>query len=90
MRPTTSQVPNDSPCVSRRRWRQRHWGTTVAAVSQPLEDWVAGPGAALPERARDDLVAMFRTYDREGLVGDPATLGSLLQREPRTWRETLE
>lgn len=64
-------------------------GHNVAAVSQPLEDWVAGPGAALPERARDDLVAMFRTYDRQGLVGDPATLGSLLQREPRTWRETL-
>jgi uncharacterized protein YbjT (DUF2867 family) len=64
-------------------------GHPVVAVSKPLAQWLAGPGAGLPAQARDDLVAMFRTYDREGLVGDPATLRSLLGREPRTWRETL-
>lgn len=32
---------------------------------------------------------MFRSYDRDGLVGDPATLRGLLGREPRTWTDVL-
>jgi uncharacterized protein YbjT (DUF2867 family) len=64
-------------------------GRPVEAVAIPLADWVAGPGAAMPEQARDDLVAMFRAYDREGLVGDASTLRGLLGREPRTWRDVL-
>lgn len=61
----------------------------VDAVALPLDEWIAGPGADLPDQARDDLVAMFRCYDREGLVGDASTLRGLLAREPRTWREVL-
>ncbi len=64
-------------------------GRAVEAHELPLADWVAGPGSALPRSARDDLVAMFRTYDREGLVGDDATLRSVLGREPTTWRTAL-
>lgn len=64
-------------------------GRPVEAVAVPLEEWVAGPGAALPEQARADLTAMFRAYDRDGLVGDPSTLRRLLGREPRTWGDLL-
>ncbi|WP_235498786.1 NmrA family NAD(P)-binding protein [Knoellia sp. Soil729] len=46
-------------------------GHPVVAVTQSREDWVAGPGAGLPAQARDDLVAMFRTYDREGSSETP-------------------
>lgn len=64
-------------------------GHPVEAVAIALEEWVRGPGSALSERARDDLAAMFRSYDREGLVGDASTLRGLLGREPRTWRDVL-
>jgi hypothetical protein len=43
----------------------------------------------LPSQARDDLLAMFRSYDRDGLVGDTSTLRELLRREPRTWADAL-
>ncbi len=33
--------------------------------------WWSGPGAALGDRARDDLAAMFTAYDDGGLTGDP-------------------
>lgn len=64
-------------------------GRRVEAVSVPLQQWVAGAGADLPEQAREDLAAMFRSYDRDGLVGDPSALRRLLGREPRTWRDAL-
>lgn len=64
-------------------------GHPVVAQANSLDDWIAGPGAVLSEQARDDLAAMFRAYDRTGLVGDPATLSSLLGREPRAWRDLL-
>ncbi|GGB83436.1 hypothetical protein N798_05195 [Knoellia flava TL1] len=64
-------------------------GRPVEAVVVPLREWLEGAGAPLPEQARDDLTAMFRSYDREGLVGDPAALRALLGREPHTWREVL-
>jgi uncharacterized protein YbjT (DUF2867 family) len=52
----------------------------VDAVRTPDTD-VSGP---------PDLLAMFAAYDRDGLVGDPATLRTLLGREPSTWRQVLE
>lgn len=64
-------------------------GHPVAAMTQPLNAWIAGPGAGLSEQARDDLVSMFRSYDRDGLVGDPAMLRGLLGREPHTWHDVL-
>lgn len=53
------------------------------------EDWVSGPGAGLPVRERDELAAMFRSYDREGLTGDSDDLARLLGRPPSTWAQTL-
>lgn len=67
-------------------------GRPVGAVAVPLEGWAGGTGAApaaLTAQARADLTAMFRSYDREGLVGDPTALRTLLGREPRTWRDVL-
>lgn len=65
-------------------------GREVAAIEEPISDWLGGPGADLDPSARRDLEAMFRTYDREGFVGDATTLEHLIQRRPRTWRDALE
>lgn len=64
-------------------------GRPVQAVRVELAEWVAGPGASLSAQGRNDLLAMFASYDRGGLVGDPSTLRRLLGREPRTWAEVL-
>ncbi|MFC7486502.1 NmrA/HSCARG family protein [Knoellia sp. CPCC 206453] len=64
-------------------------GHPVDAVAVPLDEWISGPGQDLSDHARDDLVAMFRCYDREGLVGDSRTLRDLLGRQPRSWRDVL-
>ncbi|MGW5242004.1 NmrA family NAD(P)-binding protein [Monashia sp. NPDC004114] len=64
-------------------------GRPVDATTQAIGDWLAGPGAGLPRQARDDLAAMFRAYDRDGLVGDSTTLADLLGRPPHTWGEVL-
>ncbi|KGN32915.1 nucleoside-diphosphate sugar epimerase [Knoellia sinensis KCTC 19936] len=64
-------------------------GHPVDAVRLPLEEWVADEGSHLVGQARADLVAMFRCYDREGLVGNPTTLRTLLGREPCTWADVL-
>ncbi|EAP97359.1 hypothetical protein JNB_17853 [Janibacter sp. HTCC2649] len=64
-------------------------GHPVDAVAVPLDEWISGPGQDLTDQARDDLVAMFRSYDRGGLVGDSRTLRDLLGREPHSWHEVL-
>ena len=64
-------------------------GQEVRLRESGIEAWLTGPGAALPEEARDVLAAMFRAYDDGGLVGDPAPLAALLGRRPTTWAETL-
>jgi uncharacterized protein YbjT (DUF2867 family) len=64
-------------------------GRPVDAAMQGIDDWLAGPGAGLPRQARDDLAAMFRAYDRDGLVGDSTALTDLLGRRPHTWAEVL-
>lgn len=65
-------------------------GRAVTAERISLQDWTAGPAAALSEQARQDLVAMFRAYDRGGLVGDSDELERLLGRPATTWRQLLE
>ena len=54
-----------------------------------LEEWAAGPGSAMSEQAREDLLAMFRAYDRDGLSGDATDLERLLGRPATPWRVTL-
>lgn len=64
-------------------------GHPVVAEQLAPEAWAEGPGAALGEQARADLLAMFTAYDRRGLVGDPVTLTALLGRRPTTWAQVL-
>ena len=64
-------------------------GRPVAAVETDRGVWEAGPGAALPDTARQDLLAMFESYDREGLVGGSAWLWALLGHLPTTWAEAV-
>ena len=54
-----------------------------------IEHWRQGPGAALSASAREDLAAMFRAYDEDGLVGDPSELGSLLGHPPTRWVDAV-
>ncbi|WP_323100689.1 NmrA family NAD(P)-binding protein [Intrasporangium sp. YIM S08009] len=67
----------------------RTLGREVVAERTSLDAWRAGPGARLSASARDDLEAMFAAYDRDGLVGDPATLARLLPHPSRTWSAAL-
>lgn len=60
---------------------------TVTEIS--VADWVDGPGAGLSAQARDELVAMFESYHREGLVGRSPDLERLLGRPATTWARTL-
>ena len=56
---------------------------TVAAVQTPLESWVRSAGAGeMPSESIKTLAAMFRYYDRYGLIGNPNALGWLLGRRP--------
>ncbi|WP_141777623.1 NmrA family NAD(P)-binding protein [Phycicoccus sp. SLBN-51] len=61
-------------------------GRRVTAVKTDRRAWEEGPGAALPEGARRDLLAMFESYDRGGLVGGSAWLWGRL---PTTWAEAV-
>lgn len=63
--------------------------TPVLAAEIERRDWLAGPGAVVPMQARDDLLAMFTAYDRDGFAGDCATLRGLLGREPGSWAQVL-
>ncbi len=64
-------------------------GRPVSAQRISMEEWVAGPGAALDEQVRADLLAMFRAYDESGLVGDPSVLPGSLGRPSTTWTTCL-
>lgn len=54
-----------------------------------VADWVERVGAGLPVRAREELVAMFESYDRVGLVGRSDDLEQLLGQPGATWAQTL-
>jgi len=64
-------------------------GRRVTAVETDRSAWQEGPGAALPEGARRDLLAMFESYDRVGLVGGSAWLWARLGHLPTTWAEAV-
>lgn len=65
-------------------------GRTVQVTQISLAEWAAGPGSAVPEPAREDLLAMFRAYDRDGLTGDATDLERLLGRPATPWHVTVE
>lgn len=64
-------------------------GRPVGAVETDRGAWATGPGAALPDTARQDLLAMFASYDREGLVGGSAWLWALLGHLPTPWAQAV-
>ena len=64
-------------------------GRPVSAVETDRHAWEGGPGATLPEGARRDLLAMFESYDRGGLVGGSAWLWARLDHLPTTWAEAV-
>lgn len=65
-------------------------GRPVDSARISLEEWAAGPGSAMSEQARADLLAMFRAYDRDGLTGDATDLERVLGRPATPWRVTVE
>lgn len=56
--------------------------------SLKLSDWEA-QNAHLTRYARETLIAMFRYYDRYGLIGNPTLLTHLLERPPTTVSDWL-
>jgi uncharacterized protein YbjT (DUF2867 family) len=62
-------------------------GTEVTSETIPLEIWAEKARAkGLEGYPLDSLLAMFRYYDRHGLVGNPRVLESLLGRPASTFR----
>lgn len=64
-------------------------GTAVPVEQVDPDDWARTDGAALGERERRWLLAMFAYYDRYGLPAGSLPLRSLLGREPTALRATL-
>ena len=55
----------------------------VAAFQTPLDSWERSANASgMPSESIEALVAMFRYYDRYGLIGNGNVLGWLLGRRP--------
>ncbi len=92
-RPTTpiSAPATNSPAP--RRCRRPRWADTLGAalgrpvrvISETPDAWAARARAAgMDDYQRDTLTAMFRYYERHGLVGNPTVLTALLGRPPTT------
>lgn len=62
---------------------------SVAAVQQPLSEWLAA-NQHLPAYARDTLAAMFAWYDQHGFAASATTLASLLRRPPTRFASFLQ
>ena len=63
----------------------------VTAVSSSIEAWqTAARQGGLDDERIEVLSAMFRYYERHGLVGSSMVLRWLLGREPCTFRQFVE
>ncbi len=67
----------------------RQLGRPVAAVPQPLAEWLAA-NTEMHAYARDTLAAMFAYYDAHGFVASSRTLAGLLEREPTHFADFLK
>ena len=60
----------------------------VEAVETQLEKWESSASASgMPSETREYLAAMFRYYDRYGLIGNGNVLGWLLGRRPTSFAQ---
>ena len=60
----------------------------VESVQTPLDEWEsAATAAGIPGESIRSLSAMFRYYDRHGLVGNGKVLGWLLGRRPTSFQQ---
>ena len=64
-------------------------GREVVTERLDPEVWERGPGAALDERERSGLRAMFDYYDAHGFPAGSRVTGLLLERPARTVEEVL-
>ncbi len=63
-------------------------GRKVQAVQTPLDEWESAAAAAgITRESIRSLTAMFRYYDRHGLVGNGNVLGWLLGRRPTSFKQ---
>ncbi len=63
-------------------------GRKVEAVQTPLDEWESAAAAAgITRESIRSLTAMFRYYDRHGLVGNGNVLGWLLGRRPTSFKQ---
>jgi len=66
-------------------------GGPVDAVQIPLEEWVsAASSSGMHTGTVRSLAAMFRYYDKYGLIGNGNVLGWLLERSPSSLSQFLE
>lgn len=66
-------------------------GRDVTAEAVSMETWrKTAQQAGLDEERCETLAAMFRYYDRFGLMGNPNVLGWLLGRPPTSFKEFVE
>ncbi|MDP9824246.1 SDR family oxidoreductase [Nocardioides massiliensis] len=65
-------------------------GRDVGVRRTSLQEWAAGPGAGLDPRERDWLMAMFASYDAQGLAAGPLGVQAVLGRVPTPLALVLE
>ncbi|MXY92190.1 MAG: NAD(P)H-binding protein [Caldilineaceae bacterium SB0664_bin_27] len=66
-------------------------GGPVNAVQIPLQEWeLSASSSGMPTGTVGSLAAMFRYYDKYGLIGNGNVLGWLLERSPTSLSQFLE
>ena len=66
-------------------------GGPVNAVQIPLQEWeLSASSSGMPTGTVGALAAMFRYYDKYGLIGNGNVLGWLLERSPTSLSQFLE
>ncbi len=68
-----------------------HWQRPIQAIQAPLDEWERSARATgMPSNAIRSLGAMFRYYDRYGLLGNGNVLSWLLGRRPTSFAQFVE
>ncbi len=62
-------------------------GREIRAGTPGFEEWAAKAKLPYDVEQKQQLAAMYASYDQHGLLGNPFTLRAILGREPRSLRE---